>query len=352
MQEKEMWDEPFEIRATSDIVFQYIFSSKGSEECLLPFLNAIQGSVGKPLAKSVEIQNPFSLKKFLTDKKSILDVKAMDEQQRTYDVEIQTCSEAAFRNRILFYWSRLYAAALPEGKDYTELQPVISIVLTRFALFHDELPDLHNVFSIAAEKNPQVIFSPNLQIHTLELTDKKWQRLLAERFPTVSESGRLQNWLDFLLNANRRTEDEMNEKVLTTPGLEAAYRKFQEVAADDELREAAFAQEKARRDEMSRMNYARSTAIAEGRAQGIAEGIAEGIAQGIAQGITQGKVQGRSEGMAKGLLRMLNARFRNQLTIEQKEKVLAITDEELMNQLFDDAALGVPLEEIVKKINL
>lgn len=58
---------PFEISVTTDIVFRYLFSSKGSEAGLLGFLNAVQQSANRPLVRKIEIKNPFNLPKILEE---------------------------------------------------------------------------------------------------------------------------------------------------------------------------------------------------------------------------------------------------------------------------------------------
>ena len=46
------------------------------------------------------------------------------------------------------------------------------------------------------------------------------------------------------------------------------------------------------RDFYNQMNYARTVAMAEGRAKGLAEGRAEGRAEGLAEGLAEGELNG------------------------------------------------------------
>jgi hypothetical protein len=57
--------------------FHFLFAGRGHEEILLSFVNAILNNAGQPLVKSAEVQNPFNPKMFLTDKRSIIDIKAI-----------------------------------------------------------------------------------------------------------------------------------------------------------------------------------------------------------------------------------------------------------------------------------
>ena len=43
------------LKVTSDIVFQYVFSSTGSEPGLLGLINAVQMDAGRPPAAKIEI---------------------------------------------------------------------------------------------------------------------------------------------------------------------------------------------------------------------------------------------------------------------------------------------------------
>ncbi|MBE6427131.1 MAG: Rpn family recombination-promoting nuclease/putative transposase [Planctomycetaceae bacterium] len=316
---------PF-LPAAADIVFQYIFSSARSEECLLHFINAVRMSAGRPLAQKVEIRNPFNLKDYESDKKTILDIKATDEMDRTYDVEIQTANELAFPERMLYYWAQLYAGRLFSGEGYEQLRPVVSIVLTRFPLF-SQLTDLHNVFNIAAEKDPKVLLTKHFEMHTLELTKPKWDRFM-EQISTVPEGQRLlRNWIDFLLHSNQKTEAEMETLTCGTPGLELAYQKFVEVNSDERMRELAWAREKAARDEHGRLLFAKE----EGRAEGRAEERAVNRAF-----------------LAQSLRRMLPLFYPESVTAETLERVWNIEETERLQEIMNAMSEQKPFERIAE----
>ena len=316
--------------AASDVVFQYIFSSEKSEECLLHFINAVRGSVGRKPAAKVEIRNPFNLRDYETDKKTILDIKATDEEDRTYDIEIQTANEAAFPERMLYYWAQLFANRLSSGEGYEMLRPVVSIVLTRFDLFK-QLSGLHNVFNITAEENPKVFLTKHFEMHTLELTKLKWDRFM-ENLTSSSLQNRknLRNWIDFLLHSNPKTEAEMETLVCDTPGLELAYSKFTEVNSDERMRELAWAREKAIRDEHGRLLFAKM----EGRMEGCAEGRAEG----------------RTEGVAIGVVTLLSILYTSEMNAELENQIMSIRDPERLNAIMEAARERRPFSEIAAMI--
>jgi predicted transposase/invertase (TIGR01784 family) len=78
---------------------------------------------------SVEILNPYNDKEFLDDKLSIVDVKARDNQDRIYQIEIQLLCYDNLPSRIIYGWSDIYSQQLKEGKNYLQLKPTFSIWL-------------------------------------------------------------------------------------------------------------------------------------------------------------------------------------------------------------------------------
>ncbi len=324
---------PF-LSAASDVVFQYIFSSAKSEECLLHFINAVRMSAGRPLAREVEIRNPFNLKDYESDKRTILDIKATDETDRTYDIEIQTANEIAFPERMLYYWAQLFANRLTSGDGYERLRPVVSIILTRFPLF-SQLNDLHNVFNIAAEKDPKVLLTRHFEMHTLELTKRKWERFVEQLTVQAQNQIYLRNWIDFLLYSSQKTEAEMETLAYNTPGLDLAYQKLVEVNSDERMRELAWAREKAIRDEHGRLLFA----IEEGRAKGIAEGRAKGMAEGRAEGRAL---------LLQSTQRMFSAFYPEFATPEILGKIQEIEEPEQLQRMMDAMIEQKPFEQLRK----
>ncbi|MDO4575588.1 MAG: Rpn family recombination-promoting nuclease/putative transposase [Planctomycetia bacterium] len=304
-----------DLSITSDMVFQYVFSSPGCEPGLLSFINAVQADAHRPLAREVVVKSPFNPQLFLGGKRSVLDIKAIDDNNRTYDIEMQTVNKDAFLNRILYYWSRLYCEQIQEGDSYTRLNAVVSIVLTRFVLF-PKLPDIHNVFYITAEKNPEYILTDDLQIHTLELAPPKLAALGEIQEP-------LRRWLDFLSTANEKTEVDMKVLLTQDGGLKVAYDKFREFTRNDEYRQIALAHEKYQRDRLAEMSLARK--------------------EGIALGEEKGRAEGRAEGRVEAVADLLRLRFPGTFTSEMESKIRQISDLAKLDQLF---AAGVKADNV------
>jgi predicted transposase/invertase (TIGR01784 family) len=113
----------------SDIFFRYLFGSEQNKDILISFLNAVHEDSGFPLIKDVTVLDPFNLKTSTPEKVSVLDVKAVDETGRRYDIEVQIAGNETFKARSLYYWSKLYSNQLETGDRYKRLEPVVFIGL-------------------------------------------------------------------------------------------------------------------------------------------------------------------------------------------------------------------------------
>ncbi|MBP3694808.1 MAG: Rpn family recombination-promoting nuclease/putative transposase [Thermoguttaceae bacterium] len=316
----------FELPPTSDVVFQYLFSSQGAEEGLVGFINAVNLSAGRPLIKEAEIKNPFNLADFYGDKMTVVDVKVKDEKGSFYDIEMQLMPGQSFANRVLYYWSQIYSTQISESQHYTKLRPVVSIVLTRFELF-PQLSQMHNVFTLRSEMDPSVVFTDHAEIHTLELTDRKLAPVFSEMKEVSEKDEPLRNWIDYLLNANQKTEVEMDKLLTQTPGLERTHRIYSRFTRDERLRERALAREKAIRDEADHLEFAIQKGLLLGRTEGRAEGRAEG------------RVEGKLEAKVEAVSMILESKF-PEFTDLERERLQKVTDLKRLDELMR-AALSV-----------
>ena len=64
---------------TDDFVFNYTMGSSGSEPALKSFIDAVQVDAGRQRTKDIKIVSPFTIADFVNGKKSILDIKALGE---------------------------------------------------------------------------------------------------------------------------------------------------------------------------------------------------------------------------------------------------------------------------------
>jgi len=112
-----------------DCVFKALLGSEENRNLLIHFLNTfLAQELTEPLVW-VDILNPYNDKEFLSDKLSIVDVKAKDSHDQIYQIEIQLTSYSQLPSRIVYNWTDIYSQQLKSGQDYSQLKPTYSIWL-------------------------------------------------------------------------------------------------------------------------------------------------------------------------------------------------------------------------------
>jgi len=130
---------------------------------------------------------------------SILDVKARDESEWIYDLEMQMLVLAALSPRTLYYWAKSYAEQLSAGEDYTRLRRTISICFVNGVVFR-EWPEYHTCFRLL-DPSGELCLTEDLEIHIIELP--KFRKTLAELETD------LDFWLYFLKNGEELDADAL-----------------------------------------------------------------------------------------------------------------------------------------------
>ncbi len=88
----------------NDYAFKSVLGSPRHSRVLVHLLNAVLRPYGLRVLRAT-ILNPLSEIDSLDDKKLILDVKAVDDQGRLYNIEMQMVPGPSFPGRLLYYWS-------------------------------------------------------------------------------------------------------------------------------------------------------------------------------------------------------------------------------------------------------
>ena len=150
----------------TDFAFKRIFGSEQSKDILLSFLNAILGLESPYRIAKLSIIDPYLAPKIQGMKDTYLDVRAEDEQGKSYIIEMQVLNVAGFEKRVLYNACKAYAGQIQRGEDYQLLTDVIAITITDFVMF-EELSDLINKFRLR-DKTGQ-IYSDDLELVFAEL---------------------------------------------------------------------------------------------------------------------------------------------------------------------------------------
>ena len=243
------------IPAYNDTFIHFLFGVRGHEPILLHLVNAFLENARQVLAKSVEIRNPFNPKTFVNAKHTVLDVRATDERGDYFQVEVQTTDQTAFAERMTYYASKTYSGQLVSGDAYSKLKRVIGIAVTIFELF-PELRDIHNVFLLRATANPDVIFTDRIQMHTLEVIEKK-MHLVGELLPALAA------WVNFFHFSHLIIEADMSTLLKDQPMVQRAYEKFKQFNQSEELRALDEARERFLHDMATDIEVAETKATVE-----------------------------------------------------------------------------------------
>ena len=177
----------------------------GSEEnrnLLIHFLNAfLAQELSEPIVW-VEIMNPYNEKEFLSDKLSIVDVKAQDSHERIYQIEIQLTSYSHLPARIIYNWADIYSQQLQSGQGYGELKPTYAIWLLAENLITDDSEYVHH-YKIRDEQGKT--FTQHGGIWLLELDKFKANRIESED----------QRWLQFFKVGEQLNDDSLPDWMIT-----------------------------------------------------------------------------------------------------------------------------------------
>ena len=254
-----MKNKPF--NSLNDYFVRYFFTDKGGEKVLLDFINAVMISANMKTFKSVEILNPFNLKKHYNDKETIVDVKCITKNGTVVIIEVQLSGNSRFPERILYYWASNYSKLLKKGERYEDLTPVISISLLNFNL--DKVnKNVHSCYMIYDTKSERLL-TDHLQIHIIEL--KKFN------FKNNSLSKDLNYWLGFFTTKNM--EEYMSEIVKEKPIMEEAHKRY-----NNFIRSRLMMSEYEKKEIYQ---YGNQIMLEEERREGIKEGMEKGKLEGI-----------------------------------------------------------------------
>ena len=236
-----------------DYAFKHVFGREQSKACLMSLVDAVLQPAADQRITDLDLLNPFNDQQALDDKLSVLDIKARDQSGRQFNVEMQMLAYGAFRQRALYYWSRLHQSQLRKGMGYHALRPTIAICFVDTPLF-SELAEHHLVFELR-ERHHQTLFTDQLAVHILELS--KFGKAVGELMTP------LDLWLYFLRHAQELDADALPGR-LDVPEVRAALEDLLMITQSERDRERYESRLKMQRDVYSALVEARE----EGRAEG------------------------------------------------------------------------------------
>ncbi|WP_425058526.1 hypothetical protein SCACP_31830 [Sporomusa carbonis] len=295
-----------------DFAFKKLFGSEENKDLLKALVNSMLSP--EEQLEEIILKNPYNLADFKGDKQSIVDIKAMDERGRWYDIEIQIGVQEYFAKRAMYYWAAMYGDQLKEKGRYGELNKTICISL----LDYNYLPEseYHNVYRLLNIRTYQEL--DNIcELHFVELN--KFTKGLKEVKTAI------ERWVTFLNNATKYNRNNIPAELAADAMVKKAVEQLEIISFSDEEREIYRAREKFRLDFLAVIETAEHKA----REKGVQEGLAEGRAKGREEGRAEGREEGRAQGRAEGRLEVARNLLANGLKAADVAKFTGISLEDI-----------------------
>ena len=155
------------LKPKNDIVFQSLFSKK-NEKITKAFAEALLEEKNDKIiinsTKELYREKP-------EDKLGILDLELDINNKEKVDVEIQLVEREDFSNRLLYYFSRLYAGQAKRGSDYDECKRVVIIAIIDYELeLTKDIEKMETKWKLRETENPQLVLTEEAEFIILELT--------------------------------------------------------------------------------------------------------------------------------------------------------------------------------------
>ncbi|MDR2900543.1 MAG: Rpn family recombination-promoting nuclease/putative transposase [Treponema sp.] len=244
----------------NDLIFRMFFADERNKEHLINLLKAVL-RIPEEEYDEIEIADPHLLPEYIDDKYSIIDVKLYTKSKKIIHIEIQLQVTASLKKRILFYTSKLITEQIGSGRNYNEIQNVISIIITDKTLIHDSKNYRHR-FTFH-DREAKIEFSDLIEINTIEL----------DKLPDAADGSPLYDWAKFI---DAQTEEELSMLEERNPQVKEAVVKLRRLSADEQARWEYETKEKIRMDKEMFESWAREKGLEEGRQEGRQKGRQEG----------------------------------------------------------------------------
>ena len=229
--------EEFQIELYKDLIFRAIFGDDSVKNVLKCLLNAVLSQAELPLIAELELGSPFKAPSFYDGKFSIMDLHAIDETGRHFDIEMQLQPQTFFGDRLFYYGAGLFGTSLQQGKGYTDLPKVVCVAFINFPL---------------DSQKPDVWFDKWQMRSTLGTglgTDKvtsifvRLPRVFEEeQLPPGKFSGQLFHWVRVLSSYSKLTAKEKRELARSTEGFAELERRITGYFSTEEGRKVIYAQ--------------------------------------------------------------------------------------------------------------
>ena len=240
----------------NDYIFKKIFGTKGNEEILKNFLEAV---LEEKIEKvTVDLQTEV-LAETIKEKGVRLDVRARLDNKTEVNIEIQLNKRGFSEERCLEYWSRIYQTTVEKGKDYMKARRTIGIWILGENVYEDT-EKYHTKWQMQEVNSGIKGHFMHEEIHIIEL--KKLH------FHDKMELSKMEAWLWFIKHDKK---EAVEMACYTEKQIQEAEEQYKKITSDEKMMAIIEVRERARR-EILQDNY---DAKQEGIEQGIEHGKAE-----------------------------------------------------------------------------
>jgi predicted transposase/invertase (TIGR01784 family) len=271
----------------NDVAFRKIFGNENRKVVLISFLNAVLLLENDRKIVAVEILTPYQLPALRGGKVTIVDIRARDQNDKSYIVEMQVAEVEGFDKRVLYYASKSYSSQIDRGDLYEKLNPVFFIGILDFMITQNlEYISRHKIVDIQTGEN--VI--ADVEFTFIELP--KFTKTVTDLRTIIDQ------WVYFIKNAENLDviPDDVRDE-----GLKSAYEdaaKHNWTKMELEAYDYVLMREQ---DERGLFSLGMKRALKQGLEKGIQQGLEQGIKKGIEQGIQKGIEQGIQKGIEQGI---------------------------------------------------
>ena len=189
----------------------------------------------------IVISDPHLLPEYKGDKLSIIDVKLRTKSGKIIQIEIQLEVRPEMSKRIVFYDSKLITEQLGEKDNYTKINQVISIIITKEKLIKNSAR-YHHRFTFC-DPDAKIELTDIVEIHTLELS----------KLPEGTDGTLLYDWAKFI---DAENEEEFNMVAERNPEVKKAVVRLEALSGDALARRVAELEQKARMDVEAFLDHA------------------------------------------------------------------------------------------------
>lgn len=116
------------VKLKLDVIFKRMFGDEKNIDIITAMISALL-EIPQETIKSIEITNVELPPEYYDQKFSRLDLR-LNVDERIVNVEMQVNYEPNFKERTLFYWSKIYSDELKAGEEYDKLRKTYCRMVT------------------------------------------------------------------------------------------------------------------------------------------------------------------------------------------------------------------------------